>query len=118
MEDKKRHILRGDIYLADLRPAVGSEQNGVRPVLIIQNNTGNKHSPTVIAAAITSRQTKSRLPTHVRVGEVPGMFRNSVILLEQIRTLDKSRLLDYIGSLQLKTMRRVDAALGVSVGRE
>ena len=118
MEHTQGQIRRGDVYLADLRPAVGSEQNGVRPVLIIQNNTGNKYSPTVIAAAITSRQTKSRMPTHVRVGEVPGMFRNSIILLEQIRTIDKSRLLDYIGSLQPKTMRRVDAALGVSVGRE
>jgi len=118
MENENRHILRGDIYLADLRPAIGSEQDGVRPVLIVQNNTGNKYSPTVIAAAITGRQTKNRLPTHVRVGRVPGMFRNSVILLEQLRTLDKSRLLRYIGSAERHTMRRVDAALGVSVGHE
>ena len=80
MEVMNRHILRGDIYLADLRPAVGSEQDGIRPVLIVQNNTGNQHSPTVIAAAITSRQTKARLPTHVRVGNTPGMRRSSVIL--------------------------------------
>ena len=118
MEDTKRHILRGDIYLADLRPAVGSEQNGVRPVLIIQNNTGNKYSSTVIAAAITSRQAKSRLPTHVRIGKAPGMHPNSIILLEQIRTLDKSRLLEYIGAATSKTMHRVDAALGISVGHE
>lgn len=118
MEDTKRHILRGDIYLADLRPAVGSEQDGIRPVLIIQNNTGNLHSPTVIVAAITSRQTKSRLPTHVRIGKASGMFCNSIILLEQIRTLDKSRLLEYIGSATTKTMRQVDAAICVSVGHE
>ena len=110
MEHTQGHIRRGDIYLADLRPAVGSEQDGVRPVLIIQNNTGNKYSPTVIAAAITSRQTKSRLPTHVRVGEVPGMLRNSVILLEQIRTIDKSRLLHKI-FLPPKKLRKLFSLL-------
>ncbi len=118
MEELNQHILRGDIYLADLRPAIGSEQDGVRPVLIVQNNTGNKYSPTVIAAAITSRQTKNRLPTHVRVGNAPGMRRNSIILLEQLRTLDKSRLLHYIGTAEETTMRRVDAALGISVGHK
>jgi len=118
MEELNRHILRGDIYLADLRPAIGSEQDGVRPVLIVQNNTGNQYSPTVIAAAITSRQTKTRLPTHVRVGNTPGMRRNSIILLEQLRTLDKSRLLHYIGTAEGTTMRRVDAALGISVGHK
>ena len=113
---KERHILRGDIYYADLRPAVGSEQNGIRPVLIVQNNVGNRHSPTVIAAAITSRRTKTKLPTHVCVGKVPGMHSGSLILLEQIRTLDKSRLLDYVGSVPLNTMREVDRALQVSIG--
>ncbi len=112
-----RHILRGDIYLADLRPTVGSEQSGVRPVLIIQNNTGNRHSPTVIAAAVTSRQSKARLPTHVSVGEVPGMYPDSIVLLEQLRTLDKSRLLDYISTLQPDTMREVDRAITISVGQ-
>lgn len=118
MEELNRHILRGDIYLADLRPAIGSEQDGVRPVLIVQNNTGNKYSPTVIAAAITSRQTKTRLPTHVRVGNTPGLRRDSIILLEQIRTLDKRRLLHYIGTAEETTMMRVDVALNISVGHK
>lgn len=118
MEAMRRHILRGDIYLADLRPAVGSEQDGVRPVLIVQNNTGNQHSPTVIAAAITSRRTKARLPTHVRVGNAPGLRRNSIVLLEQLRTLGKRRLLYYIGSAEETTMMRVDAALKISVGHK
>ncbi len=115
MED--RHILRGDIYYADLRPVVGCEQDGVRPVLIIQNNIGNHYSPTVIAAAITSRRTKAKLPTHVCVGRVPGMYPGSLILLEQIRTLDKSRLLEYVGRVPQKTMRKVDRALRISVGQ-
>ena len=113
-----KHIQRGDIYLADLRPAVGSEQDGIRPVLIVQNNTGNRFSPTVIAAAITSRQTKARLPTHVPVGDAQGMYFNSIIMLEQIRTLDKSRLLNYIGTVDQETMRQVNEAISVSVGRE
>lgn len=114
----KRQIRRGDIYLADLRPTVGSEQSGVRPVLIVQNNVGNKYSPTVITAAITSRRTKARLPTHVQVGEASGMFPDSIIMLEQLRTLDKSRLLDYISSLQPETMREVDRAISISVGHD
>ncbi len=118
MEAMNRHILRGDIYLADLHPAVGSEQDGVRPVLIVQNNTGNRYSPTVIAAAITSRRTKARLPTHVRVGDTPGMRHSAIILLEQLRTLDKSRLLHYIGSAESGTMAKVDQALKISVGRD
>lgn len=116
--EEKRQIRRGDIYHADLRPAIGSEQDGVRPVLIVQNNVGNKYSPTVIAAAITSRRTKARLPTHVQVGEVPGMFPESIVMLEQLRTLDKSRLLDYISALQPETMREVDRAISISVGRD
>lgn len=118
MENENRHIQRGDIYLADLRPAIGSEQDGIRPVLIVQNNMGNQYSQTVIAAAITSRRTKNRLPTHVRVGKVSGMYKSSVILLEQIRTLDKSRLLRYIGTVEQNTMHRVDTAIVVSVGHE
>ena len=115
---ENRQIQRGDIYHADLRPAVGSEQNGVRPVLIVQNNIGNKYSPTVIAAAITSRRTKARMPTHVPVGEVTGMFPDSTILLEQLRTLDKSRLLEYIGTVDQETMRQVDEAFRISVGHD
>ncbi len=115
---EKRRIQRGDIYHADLRPAVGSEQDGIRPVLIIQNNMGNKYSPTVIAAAITSRRTKARIPTHVLVGEVPGMFPDSTIMLEQLRTLDKSRLLEYIGTADQETMQQVDEAFCISVGHD
>lgn len=114
----KKQILRGDIYIADLRPAIGSEQDGIRPVLIVQNNVGNRFSPTVIAAAITSSRTKPGLPTHISVGEVPGMLPDSTIMLEQIRTLDKRRLLHYIGSIEPKTMRCVDTALDISVGRK
>ena len=121
MVDRKtmdKHILRGDIYLADLRPVVGSEQDGVRPVLIVQNNTGNRFSPTVIAAAITSRQTKAKLPTHVSVGEAQGMYWDSTIMLEQLRTLDKSRLIEYIGTADWETMRLVNEAINISVGHD
>ena len=116
--EEKRKVLRGDIYHADLRPAVGSEQDGIRPVLIVQNNMGNQYSPTVIAAAITSRQTKASIPTHVLVGNVPGLFPDSTIMLEQLRTLDKSRLLEYIGTADRETMRQVDEAFSVSVGHD
>lgn len=115
---ENRQIQRGNIYHADLRPAVGSEQNGVRPVLIVQNNMGNQYSPPIIAAAITSRRTKARIPIHIPVGEVPGMFPDSTIMLEQLRTLDKSRLLEYIGTVDQETMRRVDEAFCISVGRD
>ena len=92
---RKEDIRRGDIYYADLRPVVGSEQGGIRPVVILQNNVGNRHSPTVIAAAITSRKGKHKLPTHVNLdAPVPGLYRDSIILLEQLRTIDKSRLRD------------------------
>ena len=110
-----RPILRGDIYRADLSPIVGSEQGGVRPVLVIQNDVGNKYSPTVIVAAITSRD-KPRLPTHIHLAELQLLERNSVALLEQIRTIDKSRLNEYIGSVGGETMKAVDVALIVSVG--
>ncbi len=110
-------VRRGDIYYADLSPVVGSEQGGMRPVLIVQNDVGNKYSPTVIAAAITSRKTKNPLPTHIRVkASGSGLQRDSIILLEQIRTLDKSRLRDRMGTLETPEMKKVDAALSVSFG--
>lgn len=110
-------VKRGDIYYADLSPVVGSEQGGMRPVLIVQNDTGNKHSPTVIAAAITSQIGKARLPTHIELGAKSyGLSRDSVILLEQIRTIDKSRLKDKMGRLDEPTMNKVDSAIAVSFG--
>ncbi len=111
------NIKRGDIYYADLSPVVGSEQGGVRPVLIVQNDVGNKYSPTVIAAAITSQQFKSKLPTHISVNaSVCGLSRDSVVLLEQIRTLDKQRLRERMGNLPESDMSRINDALSVSVG--
>lgn len=110
-------IQRGDIYYADLTPVVGSEQGGIRPVVIIQNNTGNRHSPTVIVAAVTSRLSKHRLPTHIWIGsDFPNLYRNSMILLEQVRTIDRSRLKEYIGSLNTGQMRRMNQAITVSLG--
>ena len=111
------NIKRGDIYYADLSPVVGSEQGGLRPVLIIQNDVGNRYSPTVIAAAITSRMGKNRLPTHIdiRADEV-GLAKDSIILLEQIRTLDKRRLKERMGHLDEKTMQTVNSAIAVSFG--
>ena len=110
-------IKRGDIYYADLSPVVGSEQGGVRPVLIVQNDVGNRYSPTVIAAAITSQHDKANLPTHIQVqGNASGLTRDSIVLLEQIRTLDKRRLREKMGSLDEKAMRHVDEALAVSFG--
>lgn len=113
MEEKE--IRRGDIYHADLNPIYGSEQGGYRPVLVIQNNRGNQHSPTVIVAAITSRP-KHRLPTHVSLRDMGGMERDSVVLLEQIRTLDKKRLDKYIGRLDREQMLKIDKALCSSTG--
>lgn len=110
-------IKRGDIFYADLSPVVGSEQGGVRPILIIQNDVGNKYSPTVIAAAITSRLDKSKLPTHIEVNASSyGLEKNSVILLEQVRTLDKQRLKEKMGHLDTDAMNKVDKALSVSFG--
>ena len=110
-------IKRGELYYADLSPVVGSEQGGVRPVLVVQNDVGNKYSPTVIAAAVTSKMTKAKLPTHSEIaGRSYGLQKDSVILLEQIRTLDKRRLKERIGSLPLSTMRKVDGALLISLG--
>ena len=110
-------VKRGDIYYADLSPVVGSEQGGMRPVLVVQNDTGNKHSPTVIAAAITSQTGKAKLPTHIELNaQSVGLSRDSVILLEQIRTIDKSRLRERMGKLDDKTMNKVDSAIAVSFG--
>ena len=111
------NIKRGDIFYADLSPVVGSEQGGLRPVLIIQNDVGNKYSPTVIAAAITSRMSKTRLPTHIDVyAEKVGLAKDSVILLEQIRTLDKRRLKEKMGHLDDGMMNEVNNAIAVSFG--
>ncbi len=110
-------VKRGYIFYADLSPVVGSEQGGVRPVLIIQNNVGNKYSPTVIVAAITSQIDKAKLPTHVEVNAKEyGLEKNSVILLEQIRTIDKQRLQEKMTDLDDKIMMRVDEALRISLG--
>ena len=112
-------IKRGELYYADLSPVVGSEQGGVRPVLVVQNDVGNKHSPTVIAAAVTSKLDKARLPTHIELSkESFGLTHDSVVLLEQIRTLDKRRLKERIGSLPPNLMKRVDLALMISLGFE
>ena len=109
---------RGDIYRADLDPVIGSEQGGVRPVLIIQNDTGNLHSPTVIVAAITSRCKKAQMPVHVLItAEESGLPADSVVLTEQVRTLEKSRLSRYLGHLAEGAMARIDAALDRSLGR-
>lgn len=113
-------IKRGDMFYADLSPVVGSEQGGIRPVLIIQNDLGNKYSPTVIAAAITSQTNKAKLPTHIEIdSEGCGLKNNSVILAEQIRTIDKSRLKERIGHIEDENvMNQINNALGVSFGLE
>ena len=116
MESEFVVVRRGDIYYADLRPVVGSEQGGIRPVLIIQNDMGNKHSPTVICAAITSKLNKAKLPTHVELGaDRYGVVRDSVILLEQVRTIDKSRLKERICHIDSEALEKVDTALQVSL---
>lgn len=110
-------IRRGEIYYADLSPVVGSEQGGIRPVLIVQNDVGNRYSPTVIAAAITSQRDKTKLPTHIQVnGEGSGLAKDSIVLLEQVRTIDKQRLKEKMGRLDDGSMFRVDRALSVSFG--
>ena len=110
-------VKRGDIFYADLSPVVGSEQGGVRPVLIVQNDTGNRHSPTVIAAAITSQTGKAKLPTHISVSPMNcGLPKESIILLEQVRTLDKRRLREKMGRVDEEVMKKVDAAIAVSFG--
>ena len=110
-------IKRGELYYADLSPVVGSEQGGVRPVLVVQNDVGNKYSPTVIAAAVTSQMSKAKLPTHIALsaGEY-GLPKDSVVLLEQIRTIDKRRLREKIGELPISIMHKVNDALMISLG--
>lgn len=109
-------VKRGDIFYADLRPVIGSEQGGIRPVLIIQNDTGNRHSPTVICAAITSRQNKAKLPTHVEIDSMKyDIVKDSVILLEQLRTIDKKRLKDKVCHLDNEIITQVNKALQVSL---
>ena len=111
------NIKRGDIYYADLSPVIGSEQGGLRPVLIVQNDVGNRYSPTVIAAAITSKMSKTKLPTHIDIpGQNAGLSKDSVILLEQVRTIDKQRLKEKMGHLDRTTMNNVDNAIQVSFG--
>ena len=110
-------IKRGEIYYADLSPVVGSEQGGIRPVLILQNDVGNRYSPTIIVAAITSKIDKAKLPTHIEIeGERHGLPKDSVILLEQIRTIDKRRLREHTGHADRSVMEQVDSALAVSFG--
>ena len=109
-------IRRGDVYYADLRPVIGSEQGGIRPVLIIQNDIGNKHSPTVICAAITSKMNKAKLPTHVELDAATyHMVKDSVILLEQLRTIDKKRLKDKVCHLDNTILEKIDSALKISL---
>ena len=116
-EENTNNIRRGDIYYADLSPVIGSEQGGLRPVLIVQNDVGNKHSPTVIAAAITSRLSKAKLPTHIDIyAKDVGLAKDSVVLLEQIRTIDKKRLKEKMGHLDDSVMTEVNNAISVSFG--
>ena len=111
------NVKRGDIYYADLSPVVGSEQGGVRPVLIIQNDVGNRYSPTVIAAAITSRQDKTKLPTHIPIeARDCGLQKDSVVLLEKVRVLDKRRLREKMGSVGIRSMKEINQALSVAFG--
>ena len=112
----RKAIRRGDLFYADLNPVVGSEQGGIRPVLVIQNDVGNYFSPTVVAAAITSRKAKNSLPTHILLENVPGLAPTSLLLLEQLRTIDRKRLCGYIGRISKEKMLEVDAALAISIG--
>ena len=112
----RKAIRLGDLFYADLNPVVGSEQGGIRPVLVIQNDVGNHFSPTVVAAAITSRKAKNSLPTHILLENVPGLAPTSLLLLEQLRTIDRKRLRGYIGRISKEKMLEVDAALAISIG--
>ncbi|MBQ7408754.1 MAG: type II toxin-antitoxin system PemK/MazF family toxin [Clostridia bacterium] len=117
MDNQFQFVKRGELYYADLSPVIGSEQGGVRPVLVVQNDVGNRYSPTVIAAAVTSKMNKARLPTHIELqASVYGLNKDSVILLEQIRTIDKRRLKERIGLLPPQMMARVNDALLISLG--
>ena len=112
----RKAIRRGDLFYADLNPVVGSEQGGIRPVLVIQNDVGNHFSPTVVAADITSSKAKNSLPTHILLENVPGLAPTSLLLLEQLRTIDRKRLRGYIGRISKEKMLEVDAALAISIG--
>lgn len=112
----RKAIRRGDLFYADLNPVVGSEQGGIRPVLVIQNDVGNHFSPTVVAAAITNRKAKNSLPTHILLENVPGLAPTSLLLLEQLRTIDRKRLRGYIGRISKEKMLEIDAALAISIG--
>ena len=117
LEITERSIVRGDLYYADLSPVVGSEQGGIRPVLIVQNNTGNRFSPTLIVAAITSKaDSKANLPTHILLHAVHGLERDSLVLLEQVRTIDRRRIREYIGTLDEENMEKINQALTISFG--
>lgn len=117
MDNDFKFIKRGELYYADLSPVIGSEQGGVRPVLVVQNDVGNRYSPTVIAAAVTSKMTKAKLPTHIELcASDYGLSKDSVVLLEQIRTIDKRRLKERIGLLSDRVMSLVDNALLISLG--
>lgn len=117
VENHPNVVKRGEIYYADLSPVVGSEQGGIRPVLIVQNDVGNRYSPTVIAAAITSQQNKARLPTHIEIeARTYGLSKDSIVLLEQMRTLDKRRLRGRMGCLDEQAMHKIDGAIAVSLG--
>lgn len=111
-----KKVLRGQIYYADLSPVKGSEQGGIRPVLIIQNDIGNKYSPTTITAVITTRQTKANLPTHVWLNAECGLPKDSMVELEQIKTLDKTRLSDFMGTVSQEVMKEIDKAIKISLG--
>jgi len=111
------NVKRGDIYFADLSPVVGSEQGGMRPVLVVQNDTGNRYSPTVIVAAITSQLSKAKLPTHIEISAPEsGLPKDSIVLLEQVRTLDKRRLREHMGRVEGEVMEKIDTAIAVSFG--
>jgi mRNA interferase MazF len=116
LRDYKKNIQRGDIFYADLSPVVGSEQGGIRPVLILQNNVGNRHSPTVIVCAITGKTEKNNIPTHVCIGTAGGCSKESFALLEQIRTIDRIRLREKVGTLSGHEMKQINQALSISVG--
>ena len=115
MQKEKTDIYRGEVYFADLSPVIGSEQGGIRPVLVLQNNMGNRYSPTIIVAAITARY-KKPLPTHVPIGGTKGVSQSSVVLLEQLRTIDRTRLCGYIGRVSDNSLSQIDVALKISVG--
>lgn len=116
MNGEQVNVKRGELYYADLSPVIGSEQGGLRPVLVVQNDVGNRYSPTIIVSAVTSQINKARLPTHIELNASSGLSKDSVVLLEQIRTIDKTRLKGRIGEINEDTMKRVNNALLISLG--